>query len=104
MKRSVAKSWVFGLLLICARNTDAAESYVAGADPQVAAASNEIPVVPRAGPKYPGIQQKPVNYRDPRREYTPVPAAGWTIQVEKELETYDPDGYAMIRELWGIKE
>jgi hypothetical protein len=99
LKRSVAKSLVVGLLLLCARNTDAAESGVAETDPQVVADPNKIPVKARTGPKYLGVQQKPVNYRDPRREYTSVPAAGWTIQVEAQAlsEEPEPTGKAVAR-------
>ena len=87
------------LVILCARTADAAESGVAVADPQPAAVSNEIPVEVRNGPKYPGIRRKEVNFRDPRREYTPVPAAGWTIQVETQALSEEPEiaGKAVAR-------
>lgn len=39
---------------------------------------------------YQAIQQKPVNYREPQREYQSFSTNGWAIDVEKQLITDDP--------------
>jgi hypothetical protein len=49
------------------------------------------PEKPGSGPLYQGVKQKPVNFREPAREYKAVPIKGWTIQVEKQLIDEEPD-------------
>ncbi|MCX6879974.1 MAG: hypothetical protein NTW21_40165 [Verrucomicrobia bacterium] len=91
MRSSVAKALLAGLLIVRAGDAAAEESGVAVVSPPSAAGSTATPVKARQGPKYPGIPQKPVNFRDPPREYTPVLAAGWTIQVEKQALAEEPE-------------
>lgn len=75
--------WV-GLVILCSQ-TDG----VASTNQQTVVAS--APISKRASPKFQGIKQKPVNYREPLREYETVCTNGWTIEVEKQLMTDEPD-------------
>jgi hypothetical protein len=99
MKRSVAKSVAVGLLLGCARTAGADESGVAVTPPPPGVQATAIPDETLPPPKYAGIPQKPVNYREPRREYASVAANDWTIEVEKQLLTEEPElaGKAVAR-------
>ncbi len=97
MGRFVA--WFGGLVILCAGVAGAAEAGVAVTNLPAGAGSTALPVEARLPPKYPGIWQKPVNYREPPREYETVSTNGWTIEVEKQLMSEDPElaGKAVAR-------
>jgi len=63
---------------------DAAVSTNLPADTAVVTHGNRTP------PKFKGIKQKYVNYRDPVREYEEVKTNKWTVEVEKQLVTDNP--------------
>jgi hypothetical protein len=90
MRRLGSKLGIVGLSILCAQTVGAAESGTAVPDTPLAAGSSAPPPEVRPGPKYPGIPQKPVNFREPPRVYAAVPTNDWTIQVEKQLMDEDP--------------
>lgn len=97
-------SWLLVSCVLLGRIVAVAEEQEAPPkDPATEEASAPKAEPARPAPKYRGIKQKFVNYREPEREYEEVPAEGWTIQVEKQLVTEEPELAAKAAARFGKK-
>ena len=81
----LACGWmVLGARAFGAGDADTAAGVPAGSGSRAVAAGH-LP------PKFPGIPRKSIDFREPQREYEPVESNGWTIRVEKQLQSENPE-------------